>query len=84
MFQLMNKLHNEIDGTYCYGMLVYEGIDYGSRGQICIYRCSQCGTVIRHLEEDYSYRQSSSGTQSPRSTRGNNPCDNFDFGFNNW
>lgn len=84
MFKLMNRLHNEIDGTYCYGMLIYEDMDFGSRGQICIYRCSQCGMIIRHLEEEYSYGQSSSGTQSPRSTRGNAPYDRINFDFNNW
>lgn len=50
MFELIGRNHNEIDGTYCYGYLQYVGIEYGSRGQICIYRCPMCGREIRHVE----------------------------------
>lgn len=52
MFQLLNCFHNQLDGTYCYGTLMYEGMDYGSLGPICIYRCTMCGREIRNLEND--------------------------------
>ena len=54
MFELMNTIHNDIDGTYCFGMLQYVGMEYGSRGQICVYRCPQCGMEIRNLEDSFS------------------------------
>lgn len=54
MFELMNTFHNDIDGTYCFGMLQYVGMEYGSRGQICVYRCSQCGMEIRNLEDNFA------------------------------
>lgn len=54
MFELMNTFHNDIDGTYCFGMLQYVGTEYGSRGQICVYRCSQCGMEIRNLEDSFA------------------------------
>lgn len=60
MFELLNTLHNDIDGTYCYGMLQYAGTEYGSRGQICVYRCSQCGREIRNLEESFAPAHGSS------------------------
>ena len=31
MFELINTFHNDIDGTYCFGMLQYVGMEYGSR-----------------------------------------------------
>ncbi|MBP5464486.1 MAG: hypothetical protein J6Y13_04865 [Treponema sp.] len=54
MFELMNQFHNSIDGSFCWGILQYEGLAYGSQGQICIYRCSQCGLEIHNLEDDFA------------------------------
>lgn len=53
MNELMGCTHNDIDGTFCYGMLMFAGVEYGSRGQICVYRCSLCGREIRNLEDNF-------------------------------
>lgn len=53
MNELMGRTHNDIDGTFCYGMLMPAGFDFGSRGQICVYRCSVCGREIRNLENKF-------------------------------
>ena len=50
MFQLVGKTHNDIDGAWCYGFLQYVASEWGSRGQICIYRCPQCGAEFRNVE----------------------------------
>ena len=71
MFELIGRNHNEIDGTYCYGYLQYVGVEYSSRGQICIYRCPMCGREIRHVE----------GLQF--GGFGNNSGDDDNGGFNN-
>ena len=52
MFDLMGRTHNSIDGTFCYGMLQYVRSDWGSRGQICVYRCTQCGFEIHNVEDN--------------------------------
>ncbi len=72
MFELMNTIHNDIDGSYCYGMLQYVQTEYGSRGEICTYRCSQCGMLIRNLEGRCAPRQPAFGNGMDRSRgRGN-------------
>ena len=76
MFELIGRNHNEIDGTYCYGYLQYVGVEYGSRGQICIYRCPMCGREIRHVEGFGSFGGFGSNFA------GNN-SDNDNGGFNN-
>lgn len=55
MYELIGKTHNDIDGSYCWGFLNFEKVEYGTRGEICTYVCSQCGMHIRNLErQNYS------------------------------
>ncbi|MCH5291872.1 MAG: hypothetical protein J1D88_09005 [Treponema sp.] len=51
MNELLGRTHNDIDGTFCYGMLTFSGLEFGSLGQICVYRCSVCGREIRNVED---------------------------------
>ena len=73
MFELMGRMHNEIDGTLCYGYLQYVGFEMGTQGEICTYRCPQCGREIRNLE---GYRHI-----APFGTSNLNDNDGFGGGF---
>ena len=50
MFNYLGHSHNEVDGAFCYGGLVFVGLEPGTRGFICIYRCSCCGAILRVAE----------------------------------
>jgi len=50
MFNYLGHSHNEVDGAICYGGLLFVGMEPGTRGFICIYRCSCCGAILRVAE----------------------------------
>lgn len=50
MNNLLGVTHNQLDGAFCYGFLTMIRIEWGMYGQICVYRCQQCGTEFRNVE----------------------------------
>ena len=50
MYNLLGMTHNQIDGAFCFGFLNFSRIEWGTRGMICVYVCSQCGAEFRNLE----------------------------------
>ncbi len=78
MYNLLNQTHNSIDGTFCYGFLQYAGFEYGTRVTICSYRCSQCGCIIKNLEDEYN----SFGSSQPSRPHGYSQSEeNGGYGF---
>ncbi len=51
MFNHIGCSHCEVEGAICGGILHYVGCEVGTRGMICIYRCSNCGAIIRIVED---------------------------------
>ncbi|MBO7431080.1 MAG: hypothetical protein J6U56_08750 [Spirochaetia bacterium] len=51
MYDYLGHPHNEVDGAFCYGVLMFVRMEPGTRGFIYIYRCSCCGTILRVAED---------------------------------
>ena len=50
MYNLLGLSHNSVDGAFCFGALMFERVEWGTLGAICVYRCSACGATIRNVE----------------------------------